>query len=1424
MLDFNTKKDILKRLRKKGSENVFMRVLCGLAAAFVKLWYGAVCGIGMAFSDKNGNFLGIKPREKAPKKRRQDDIVYVKKPFIGRVLSALLAAAFVLMIAPEAGLPDLGIRASAVVDYNTTVTKKLKVGTTEIELECIKLDTKSASGDEQWILADEYKFAQEESVEHDEYHTADGALYVTWNEYKLSNRLGASSIPTVLHGDIVHTGYTVLLLNHGSPLDSYLKSFDVPNRLFLEISSNDYNLNRDTIYDIVVLPKFKIQKYDNVNVAPPEDTPEYNLQPSMGANSSFDVPIRKNKGANDYTYELQPNATLIPPAFNVGYKDTGNAFRPYDTNPACSYDSVAWLKWFPCNQQGGVEEGEEATGYRVHVSSDGGKTWSRTDYARTDNRLSKDTDGGYLLSVPVTAGLHYQFYVEAYKINWGNTAYDNNNKGMISSGGNPVGNAKDLYIAPKTPTISKVEQNISSDGKPFYEITVTHNGGDKNYSGVYLFRTTNVLLTDDNTPANTYRTFGEWLKENSSEHKDGNPAFNNLRYIPNAFDSANTYKDKDIVEGVTYYYYIVAFQSISNPPNADYILCSDSYDWKGTTFRLNDFRAITPSLPRVTISDDQITVNWDAISGAEKYDIEIIQTGKHDPETNETKDIPADEQKTKVINWNNTTSYPHEGLLYSDRYQYRIRGVVEMETMIPKEDADGNIIKDQNGNIVYEQVTGIYTKWSDPVSATVGTRIGTPTITDVASTDGQLTVKWTAVTGAKGYYLEYENVNTPSITGIITVENATSYVHRNLKNGDVYRYRVCAYKEIDIPGNPQKRQIVKGSPSEWYTPVRVGDELLIPQDLRLTTKDGEITATWKPVQGATGYILYSKKDGTSGDPVEFRVSAPPFTQTGLTNGDVYTYQVRAIKRVNGGDDLSGFSTPASIKVGEELATPQNIKTTTKDGEITISWDAVNSATSYTLHYRNVTKGTSGEFNITNPPFTHTGLNNGDVYEYYVTAYKEVNGKPIDGPKSVTVTQMVGAVLDTPKDFTAATKDGTVVLTWTAVKGAEGYIVYATSGGQYEQFDVSKTTYTHSDLENGTTWSYRVAAYKTVNGTRTYSQPSGTKTVSVGVSLNSAVDLTATAGNRQIDLSWTAVTGAEGYVVYLYNSKTMEFEPITATSKTTYSHVGLKNGKQYTYMVAPYKNINGKRFYGDYSMSVTAIPTTGSITDMDHELTVKGTAPYGISHSEYISAVSNHGAFDESVDVYFSTNRESTQAVKDVLKNYADGLSSFIIYPFDISIYKENTFIKVDPADGYFVTVTMPVPDKLIAYRDYITVIHINENPGSEQDISEITLASDWLRSYDQRLEVLPCAIVDIDNVWCVQFKCTSFSPYALVIYKEHITDIGTGGGVMDGDFAGTFNSGVLLFTALPDIMPNPRRLRIVRGGSKRYRVKNVEKR
>ncbi len=662
-------------------------------------------------------------------------------------------------------------------------------------------------------------------------------------------------------------------------------------------------------------------------------------------------------------------------------------------------------------------------------------------------------------------------------------------------------------------------------------------------------------------------------------------------------------------------------------------------------------------------------------------------------------------------------------------------------------------------------------------------------------------------------------------------EYEDKYSTRNqLENDTIYYYYVIPYVDADRTG-------VK----KLYGPMSsasgsIDATLSAPQWDSVSTEDGKVALKWKKVNGADGYRIYITKtknytgsNAGLGDKGYIDVgNATSYTIDGLLNGDQYSYRIKAYSNVatNNTEDptklFSDYSATRLVTIGTELGVPQDVKVATKDGQNTITWSQVTGAEGYYLYYR-CNNGTWKYFDVAKTSFTHTGLNNEDSYDYYVIAYKVIDksydentgGKEqiVESEPSVTVTIKVGETLDTPKDFTVETDDGVAHLSWSKVDGAEGYVIQAVGPKSFDE-DVSKEKYDHKGLENGDVWTYGVRAYKTVNGERTYSDFSRFITVTIGISLNAPVDLMATAGNRQIDLSWTKVNGAEGYIIYLFDENTREYEPLTVTSGTKYSHVGLKNGKAYTYMVAAFKTINGERHIGEYSMSVTAIPTTGSSTDIDRVLNIKGTTPYGISHSEYISAKTNHDAFSESVDVYITTNQESTKAVKDVLKNYANGLSSFIIYPFDISIYKEGTLIKVDPEDGFTVTMTIPIPDKLIAYRDYLTVVHINEN--NVENIEE----NEWYEIQDQRLEVLPCAILDIDNVWCVQFVCSSFSPYAFVIYKDHINDVSSGGGVMDGSFAGTFNSGMLLLTSLPDIMPNNKKLTVVES-KKRYRIKKV---
>ena len=1307
MLDFNNKKNTLRALRRKGEQNLFWRILCGIAAVFVRIGYDVACAVSMIFSDKHGNLFGIRglgkgagaearaeQRAADKKARRQDDIVYVKKPMVGRLLSAILAISFVFMFMPDLGI-DLGLGFSASAAISSTI---------EVVLDGVKTDMyrdiEGSTNDYQYLIrASDYKVANEAKVNITKYEVGYGVIRVTWEL--------ASDVKTNLEkteNRVRHTGFHVEVIQNGSIVNG--------NTEYAPTKTQDvfYLPSTGDVY-LLITPTFSIKEYVYAGSMDDINSPDANVQLSQTATyPQSGVECGKKEDA------VTPNATFKVPEVRI-LDDKGNKVPELDIK---SGNSVS-LTWDEAVQTGGAtgEAGvKTATGYRIYMSTDGGpfSYYQTVKSPGAEPRLPQ--------------GHTYRFFVEAYRNVWEQPdegAWSTGNAGLISSsrGQEALGDdakATSIYTSDVRATahiapIQPVMEVTSGSDNNSYLISVKNDPvAGTGYSGVYLFRTTSEQLFSSYISAedpNYDGNFGEWLVKNCSSKKTvaGIEVLPLGRHGVSGNNTTITYPDRDIIAGVQYYYYAVAY--LDKGDNT--YLYSYGVEVQSTSLELN---LGTPLWVSTDPADGQVTLTWEPVRNADGYELEIIKVGCHDDDEDLPKNIFVDPDALDV---GNKTTYVHSRLYNDDRYQYRVRAYINVKAQ----------------QIEGELRTKYYSSWSSASTVTVGAPFEAPQNVRATTVDGAVTVTWDAVPGASVYTLFYTNLTTGE-SGSYGGLTRPTYTHTNLINGDRIQYYVIAYKNITGDGSHGLQRYA--SDISNYVTIKVGEELGIPQDLKAETKDGEITVTWSAVAGAEGYILEYRQHGQNWD-------------VNGTNG-------RAI-------DLSRTS------------------------------------------------------------YNHTRLTNGEVYEYRVKAYKTVSGERVYSEYSVIVSMTVGNVLDAPKDLKVETSDGKATLTWTAVTGAEGYIVYASSGSRAYQFDVSKTSYEHTGLVNGETWTYYVEAYKTVNAERSFSKPTQSVTVTIGDYLNSALDLTATAGNHQIDLSWTAVKGAEGYVVYLYNSKTMEFEPIAVVSGTNYSHVGLKNGTKYTYMVAPFKTTNGTRVYGDYSITVTATPTTGSPTDIDRELNVKGTAPYGISHGEYISADCNHEAFDESVDVYFTTNKESTQAVKDVLKNYANGLSSFVIYPFDISIYKEGTKIEVDPADGFTVTITMPIPDILIAYRDYLTVVHINDHNSyiEEDEIEGDTIYEDWYTDYgDQRLEVLPCAIVDIDNIWCIQFKCSSFSPYAFVIYKEHIQDVSSGWGVFDGSFAGTFNTGgLLLFTALPDILPQNKKLRVVRGKSRRYRIKNVEK-
>lgn len=91
------------------------------------------------------------------------------------------------------------------------------------------------------------------------------------------------------------------------------------------------------------------------------------------------------------------------------------------------------------------------------------------------------------------------------------------------------------------------------------------------------------------------------------------------------------------------------------------------------------------------------------------------------------------------------------------------------------------------------------------------------------------------------------------------------------------------------------------------------------------------------------------------------------------------------------------------------------------------------------------------------------------------------------------------------------------------------------------------------------------------------------------------NITATQSASAIKLTWKKVTGATGYRIYQYNSKTKKYEKIKTTTEISYTIKKLKAGTEYKFAVKAYTKYNGETLWAASSKSIKtatepAVPT------------------------------------------------------------------------------------------------------------------------------------------------------------------------------------------------------------------------------------------
>ena len=171
-----------------------------------------------------------------------------------------------------------------------------------------------------------------------------------------------------------------------------------------------------------------------------------------------------------------------------------------------------------------------------------------------------------------------------------------------------------------------------------------------------------------------------------------------------------------------------------------------------------------------------------------------------------------------------------------------------------------------------------------------------------------------------------------------------------------------------------------------------------------------------------------------------------------------------------------------------LSAPSGLTATGTAGQVSLDWSAVTSASSYTVYWDNATGISSSSTAITSVStdnYTHSSLDNGSKYYYKVAAVASDN---TIGSLSSEVN--AATPLPAPDNLSASGANNTITLIRNSVSGATGYTLYWDNVSGIDSSDTAITSitndnYTHSNMDNGSTYYYKVAAVNS-SGTGTLS--------------------------------------------------------------------------------------------------------------------------------------------------------------------------------------------------------------------------------------------------------------------------------------------------------------------------------------------------
>lgn len=359
--------------------------------------------------------------------------------------------------------------------------------------------------------------------------------------------------------------------------------------------------------------------------------------------------------------------------------------------------------------------------------------------------------------------------------------------------------------------------------------------------------------------------------------------------------------------------------------------------------------------------------------------------------------------------------------------------------------------------------------------------VATPTgFAAESATSSSVSLKWDKNANASGY--EIEQYKGGKWTQIAKINNSStvSYNVSGLAADTTYTFRMRAYKTLSS-GTAYSDYVRLAAKTQLTNTDKFVGTAISPTAVKLD---------WNRNDKVTGYIIEQYKGGKwTQIAVTKNNTTLTFTVKGLADATPYSFRIKTYKNADGKTNYSGYTTvkaetpPAAVKKARV--------TSTKATWITLEWERNANVTGYAIEQYKGGKWTQIAVtkNNTTLKFIVKGLNPDTKYSFRIRAYKTNGTKTTYGG----YVSMAGTtrIVNVAKFNATALSQTAVKLSWSRNTIASGYVIEQYKGGKWTQINVIRdknvTTMVVAPLAKGTTYSFRMKSFKTVDGSNRFSE-------------------------------------------------------------------------------------------------------------------------------------------------------------------------------------------------------------------------------------------------------------------------------------------------------------------------------------------------